>query len=164
MTKEEAINWCMNDWPRMQCVYVSHFVGSLFCLPSILGIGDPTVASSLAICGIRSEIGWEAQDTAEMLFVRTFYKNGKAIWPDAIIFITLLHHSLTSVLGVPMIMYYRNNITLHLLCFDLQFAALDDLFAPSSSAAAPISLGDIVDTSSSASDTQQTSSMAAPLV
>ena len=123
MTKDEALTWIMNDWPRMQAIYVQHLAGSLFCLPSILGIGDPKVASSLAICGVLSEIGWEVQDLAEMFFVRMFCKNGKAIWPDAIVAIFVVHHSLSSVLGVPMILYYRENKSLHWLCFNLQFAA-----------------------------------------
>jgi len=123
MDKEEFINWAMNDWPRMQAIYIQHLIGSFFCIPSILGIGDPKVASSLAICGVLSEMGWELQDAAEMLFVRAFYKNGKAIWPDAIVLIFLVHHSLTTVLGVPMVLYYRENKSLHWLCFNLQFAA-----------------------------------------
>ena len=123
MTKEEAITWSMNDWPRMQCIYLQHLVGSLFCVPSILVIGDPSVASSLAICGVLSEIGWELQDLAEMFFVRAFCKNGKATWPDSIVFIFLLHHSLTTILGLPMVLYYRDNRSLHWLCFNLQFAA-----------------------------------------
>ena len=82
MTKEECITWQMNDWPRMQVLYVQHFVGSLFCIPSLLGIGDDqSYASSLAILGVLSEMGWELQDATEMMFVRTFFKNGKQIWP-----------------------------------------------------------------------------------
>ena len=123
MNKEEFITWAMNDWPRMQAIYIQHLIGSFFCIPSILGIGDPNFASSLAICGVLSEMGWELQDAAEMLFVRAFYKNGKAIWPDAIVLIFLVHHSLTTILGVPMVLYYRENKSLHWLCFNLQFAA-----------------------------------------
>ena len=74
------------------------------------------------MCGILSEIGWEAQDLAEMIFVRTFFKDGKHIWPNSIFIVMLLHHSLSSVLGVPMILYYRTSKTLHWLTFDLQFA------------------------------------------
>jgi len=122
MTKEEALAWSMNDWPRMQCIYLQHLAGSLFCLPSLLGIGDPSIQCGLAMCGILSEIGWEAQDLAEMIVVRTFFKDGKRIWPNSIFIVMLLHHSLSSVLGVPMILYYRTNKTLHWLTFDLQFA------------------------------------------
>lgn len=113
----------MNDWPRMQAIYVQHIVGSLFCIPSILRIGDPSFASSLEICGVLSEIGWEVQDMIEMLFVRSFLKNGKAIWPDAIVAIFVVHHSLSTILGVPMVLYYRENRSLHMICFNLQFAA-----------------------------------------
>lgn len=125
-TKEEFIAWAMNDWPRMQGISLQHFVGSLFCIPSLLGSWggmDPSVASSLAICGVLCEMGWELQDMTEMLFVRTFCKNGKAIWPDSIIVIFALHHSLTTILGVPMVLYYRNLKSLHWICFNLQFAA-----------------------------------------
>ena len=52
MNKEEFITWAMNDWPRMQAIYIQHLIGSFFCIPSILGIGDPNFASSLAICGV----------------------------------------------------------------------------------------------------------------
>lgn len=123
MTKEESITWVANDWPRMQCIYLQHAVGALFCVPSLLGIGDPSVASSLAICGILSEIGWEVQDLLEVLFVRAFCKNGKNLWPDSIVIIFLIHHSLSIFLGVPMVLFYRNHRSLHWLCFDLQGSA-----------------------------------------
>lgn len=123
MTKEEVIQWGMNDWPRMQCIYLQHLVGSLFCIPSILGIGDAKVSASLACLGVLSEMGWEVQDLAEMFFVRALCTNGKKIWPGGIVVLFLFHHSLTMVLGVPMIMFYRMNKDLHWLCFDLQIAA-----------------------------------------
>ena len=119
MDKEQFISWAMNDWPRMQAIYIQHFVGSLFCIPSLLGIGDPSVASSLAICGVLSEMGWELQDAVEMLLVRAFYKNGKTIWPDSIVVIFLVHHSLASIIGVPMILNYRDNRSFHWLCVSL---------------------------------------------
>ncbi len=123
MTKDEYIEFSMNSWPKMQAIYTQHLVGSFFCLPSILGIGNPSVASSLAVCGLLSEIGWELQDTMEMILVRLFHKDGKKIFPDAIFIIFIVHHSLASCLGIPVILYYRNNKLIHWLCFDLQFAA-----------------------------------------
>lgn len=54
---------------------------------------------------------------------RPFAKNGKSIWPDAICVLFIVHHSLTTILGVPMILFYRDNKSLHWLCFNLQFAA-----------------------------------------
>jgi hypothetical protein len=124
MTKDEFIAWAANDWPRMQSIYLQHFVGSIFCIPSLLGIGDdPSVASSLAVCGLLSEMGWEFQDMLEMFVVRMFHKDGKQQWPDAIVIIFLVHHSLASLLGMPMVLFYRHHKTLHWLCFDLQFAA-----------------------------------------
>ena len=80
MTKEECIAWTLNDWPRLQCIYIQHFVGSLFCMPAILGIGDPFTSASLATLGILSEMGWEFQDMMEMIFVRTFCENGEYLF------------------------------------------------------------------------------------
>jgi len=122
-TKEEAIEYTMNDWPKMQAIYLQHLVGSMFCIPSLLGLTDPATASSLAICGILSEMGWELQDMTEILYIRYCKKDGKKLMPGAIVFIFALHHSLTTSLGIPMILYYRNMTTLHWLCFNLQFAA-----------------------------------------
>jgi hypothetical protein len=107
----------------MQSIYLQHFIGSLFCIPSILGIGDPSVASSLAVCGVLSEIGWELQDMIDILLTRLFNKEGKKIFPNVIVVILLVHHSLASGLGIPVILYYRHHRTLHWLCFDLQAAA-----------------------------------------
>jgi hypothetical protein len=58
MTKDEYISFTVKDWPRMQSIYLQHFVGSIFCIPSLLGIGDPSVSSSLAVCGLLSEMGF----------------------------------------------------------------------------------------------------------
>ena len=93
------------------------------CIPALLRIGDPQVASTLACLGVLSEMGWEVQDLAEMLFVRAFYKNGHQIWPTSIVMVLMAHHSLTMVLGVPMIKFYGSSRILHWLCFDLEFAA-----------------------------------------
>ena len=151
MTKEEFIDWQMNDWPRMQvspanplkplisifgreltkrlpcayrkCIYIQHFIGSLFCLPSILNLCDKHTASSLAICGVLSEMGWELQDMAEMFLVRALSPRGRLIWPDSIVAIFVIHHSLSTLLGLPMVLYYRDSAALHWICFDLQFAA-----------------------------------------
>eukprot|EP00574_Skeletonema_japonicum_P003576 CAMPEP_0201714042 /NCGR_PEP_ID=MMETSP0593-20130828/662_1 /ASSEMBLY_ACC=CAM_ASM_000672 /TAXON_ID=267983 /ORGANISM="Skeletonema japonicum, Strain CCMP2506" /LENGTH=385 /DNA_ID=CAMNT_0048203267 /DNA_START=26 /DNA_END=1183 /DNA_ORIENTATION=- len=123
MTKDEYIAFSMRDWPRLQSISSQHLIGSLFCIPSILGIGDPSLASSLAACGILSEIGWELQDVIEMILVRMFHKEGKKIFPDVVFIIFLVHHTLASCLGIPVILYYRHHKTIHWICFDLQFAA-----------------------------------------
>lgn len=123
MTKEEFVEWQMNDWPRMQCIYVQHFIGSLFCLPSILKLCDERTASSLAICGVLSEMGWELQDLAEMFLVRALSPRGRLVWPDSIVTLFVVHHSLSTLLGLPMVLYYRDSAALHWICFDLQFAA-----------------------------------------
>ena len=40
LTKEEAINNMMRDWPDMIVVTVQHAIGAMFCIPSLLGLGD----------------------------------------------------------------------------------------------------------------------------
>ena len=59
-------------------------VGGILCLPSVLGIGDPSTAASLACLGILSEMGWEVEDFF-MLFIKRFgLSNGKAKVPTAV--------------------------------------------------------------------------------
>ena len=106
-----------------KCIYVQHFIGSLFCLPSILKLCDERTASSLAICGVLSEMGWELQDLAEMFLVRALSLRGRLIWPDSIVTLFVVHHSLSTILGLPMVLCYRDSAALHWICFDLQFAA-----------------------------------------
>ena len=38
LTKEEAINNMMRDWPDMIVVTVQHAIGAMFCIPSLLGV------------------------------------------------------------------------------------------------------------------------------
>ena len=59
----------------------------------------------------------------DILLTRLFNKEGKKIFPDVVVVILLVHHSLASCLGIPVILHYRHHKTLHWLCFDLQFAA-----------------------------------------
>ena len=121
MTKEEAIEMMMKDWVTMQVINIQHFTGAILCIPSLLGLGDPSWASSLAACGVLSEIGWEIEDVAEAIYLRFFTEQGL---PFIVIAIRTFHHSLTSILGLPMVLYYRGLKLLHWLCFDLQIVAL----------------------------------------
>ena len=50
-------------------------------------------------------------------------KKGKEIWPDFVFAINVVHHSLSTILGLPMVLFYSTNKSLQWLCFDLQFAA-----------------------------------------
>ena len=56
-TKEEALDKMMRDWPFNQVLMLQHLVGAMLCLPSLLGHSDTAWASSLAACGILSEVG-----------------------------------------------------------------------------------------------------------
>ena len=56
-SKEEVIDKMMRDWPFNQVLMLQHTVGALLCVPSLIGYGDEKWASSLACCGILSEVG-----------------------------------------------------------------------------------------------------------
>lgn len=109
LSKEEAINKMLYLWPTWQALFIQHVVGGSLCIPSLFGSGDSSVASSLAVCGILSEVGWEIED-----FIVNFPL------PMFMVF----HHSLASVMGLPMVKNYRTSRTLHWLCFDLQIIGL----------------------------------------
>jgi len=112
----------------MQCVCFQHFVGGFLCLPSLLGVLDQSTASSLACLGILSEVGWEISDFITWIYKRYYTENGKTKVPLAVLVVLGLHHSLSSFLGIPMILNYRDFKTLHLLCFELQAASAVALF------------------------------------
>ena len=57
MSKEDAVSKMMKDWPFLQVIVLQHLAGALFCVPSLLGVGDVKWANSLAACGILSEVG-----------------------------------------------------------------------------------------------------------
>jgi hypothetical protein len=124
LTKEEAINNMMRDWPDMIVVTVQHAIGAMFCIPSLLGLGDASWASSLACLGCLSEAGWEMEHTAEIAYTRLIKENGEKKYPNVLVFIYLLHHTLTSTLGMPMVLYYRDLWIFHQLVFELQFVAV----------------------------------------
>ncbi|KAL9185548.1 hypothetical protein ACHAXT_003325 [Thalassiosira profunda] len=119
-TKEEAMVMLMNDWAPMQVIAIQHLAGSLLCVPSILGIGDPSWASSLAVLGVLSEMGWEIEHACEMVYTRLFTPGGEKKVPNGLVVIIIFHHSLTCILGLPMVLHYRELKALHWLCFNLQ--------------------------------------------
>ena len=122
VTRDEAINNMMRDWPDLLVVSVQHLSGTIFCVPSLLGLGDATWASSLACLGCLSEAGWEVENIAEIICVRLFTKHGKNKYPNLLILFVVFHHSLTTSLGLPMVLYYRDLWIFHQLVFDLQLA------------------------------------------
>ena len=59
-TKEEMIDEAMKNYLKWNIlVCFQHGVSGLLCIPSLLGRGDPSWASSLAVNGILCEMGWE---------------------------------------------------------------------------------------------------------
>ena len=125
-TKQQFVEMFMDMWAWNQTLAIQHLVGGLVCLPAVVpghfGL-DPPVASSLACLGILSEMGWEWEDMITWIYKRFATPNGNTRVPNALLMILAIHHSLTSILGIPVILYYRNLNELHWLCFDLQAAA-----------------------------------------
>jgi len=121
-TKDHFIESFMDSWPYFQAVYLQHIVGGLLCLPAVIGIGNEATASSLACLGVLSEVGYEIEDLITWLCRRYLSPRGKERVPDGFLSFIVAHHSLTTTMGFPMVLRYRNLKTLHLICFDLQFA------------------------------------------
>jgi hypothetical protein len=122
-TKERYIQIFLNDWPKMQGIYLQHFIGGACCLPAVLHLCDEATASSLACLGVLSEMGWELSDMADIFITRTTWPDGKERMPNSMLVIFAIHHSMTLTLGLPMVLKYRQLRELHLLTFNLQWAA-----------------------------------------
>ena len=123
LTKDEAVENMMRDqWPDSIVIISQHAAGSMLCIPSLFGMGDASRASSLACLGCLSEIGWELENTAEIVYKRLFTREKKM--PNLLVFLLLLHHSLASSLGLPMVIHYRNLWVFHQVVFDLQLASV----------------------------------------
>ncbi|KAL7533505.1 hypothetical protein ACHAXR_005271 [Thalassiosira sp. AJA248-18] len=120
LSREEAIAAMLKEWVNWQVVNIQHLTGAMLCVPSLLGLGDPAWATSLAVCGVLSEMGWEIMDLTETVYKYFFTELSV---PLQSIILMLFHHSLTSVLGLPMVLHYRGLKALHCLCFDLQIGA-----------------------------------------
>ena len=65
----------------------------------------------------------EMSDMADIFFTRSIAVDGKERVPDTLVMIMTIHHSMTLTLGLPLVMKYRQLRTLHLLTFNLQWAA-----------------------------------------
>lgn len=126
MTKAEFVETFQDNWAWNQTVAVQHFVGGAVCLPAIVpghfGL-DPSIAASLACLGILSEMGWEIEDMLTWIYKRFALPDGKAQVPNALLALLAIHHSMTTILGLPVVLNYRNLGVVHWLCFDLQAAA-----------------------------------------
>jgi hypothetical protein len=128
--KEEFIDHFMTNWPDIIAVSLQHLIGGLLCLPSLCGFWlDNGVATSLACLGVLSEMGWELEHTLMLLYKRYFTKGGKKKVSGIILIIVMFHHSLSTILGLPVILHYRDSKTLHWLCFDLQVAGAATILA-----------------------------------
>mmetsp|Transcript_913 Transcript_913/g.1312 ORF Transcript_913/g.1312 Transcript_913/m.1312 type:complete len:349 (-) Transcript_913:98-1144(-) len=121
-TRQRYTEIMLNDWPKMQGIYLQHFIGGALCLPAVLGYTD-SWAANLACLGVLSEMGWEMSDMADIVITRSTAIDGKERVPDTLVMIMSIHHSMTLTLGLPLVMKYRQLRTLHLLTFNLQWAA-----------------------------------------
>ena len=125
-TKEEFVVSFCDLWAWNQTLAIQHLIGGAVCLPAVIpghfGL-DPSVAASLACLGILSEMGWEIEDQLTWIYKRFFTKGGKEKVPNLLLVILGIHHSMTTILGLPMVLNYRYLPELHWLCFDLQAAA-----------------------------------------
>ena len=125
-TKQEYYDrFMIGFWPDLMLIMIQHILGGCLAVPAVFGVGSFTtsVRSSLACLGIMTEMGWEIQDLCTMYFYRIFLgKEGEKKYPNAYVVLLSLHHSLTCVMGLPVILRYRDLPEVHRLVFDLQFA------------------------------------------
>ncbi|KAL7539031.1 hypothetical protein ACHAWF_006272 [Thalassiosira exigua] len=121
-TRERYIEITLNDWPKMQGIYLQHFVGGALCVPAVLGFDD-SWATSLACLGVLSEMGWELADVTDIFVTRSMTTDGKERVPNTMVFILMVHHSMTLTMGLPMVLKYRELKEMHQMTFNLQWAA-----------------------------------------
>ena len=121
--KERYIDIMINDWPKMQGIYLQHFVGGALCIPAVIGCSTEPWATSLACLGVLSEMGWELSDCADIFMTRSMSVDGKERMPNTMVYILMIHHSMTLSLGLPLVLKYRELRELHLMTFNLQWAA-----------------------------------------
>lgn len=105
-THEEIITEMMMGWADEKIMISQHSLGGALCIPSMLGLGDPSWASSLAVLGILCEVGWEIEHTIVDLFY-TRLRYGAEEVPTTMIIGSLIHHSLSCCLGIPVALRYR---------------------------------------------------------
>ena len=120
LSKDAGVEILMRQWPWMVSVSIQHVAGVMLCVPSLMGWRDPSWASSLAVLGVISEIGWEIEDSIEKAYTRLFTEGGDKKVPNGLIFMLTLHHTMACGLGIPMVLCYRNLKAVHWVCFNLQ--------------------------------------------
>ena len=126
--EEEFIDLSIDFFSMGMLTNTQHLIGGGCAIPALLAnlniipINDTSITTSLACLGIMIEMGWEVQDMLTMAFYRLFTQVGKVKFPNAMIAVLIIHHSLATTLALPMILNYRGLPELHRLCFDLQFS------------------------------------------
>jgi len=127
-SKQDFIDMSIDSFSTGMLTYTQHLIGGGCTIPALLAnlniihINDTSITTSLACLGIMIEMGYEMQDMLTMAFYRLFTQVGKVKYPNAIIAMLMIHHSLTLTLGLPMILNYRGLPELHRLCFGLQLS------------------------------------------
>lgn len=132
---------------------LQHVISGLLTLPScfkrLFYFVEPKLASSLVCLCVLSEMGYEIQDFIVVIYNHYYFTNESSSTRSksskknsAILIFAIVHHSLTCVLGLPAILFYRQQQQMQLqaeenkeraiedellpldwLCFDLQFSA-----------------------------------------
>ena len=123
LSREEFVDEFQNMWPWSLAVCLQHFVSGIMAVPSLMNMGEENLQNGLVCLAIVSEMGWEIGDLIGWIYQRYFTKGGKKKVPIGIIIMMAVHHSLNMILGIPMILNYRDNRYFHWLVFDLQAAA-----------------------------------------
>lgn len=113
-----------HDWARDWVLVLQEVTGAIFCLPSIIGVGYKETASSLAVCSVLSNLGWEVQDVIRACYVRYFVIDGELKMPMFALRMKIFHHSLSFILGLAGCYYYRGLIYFHMMTFDLQVGGI----------------------------------------
>lgn len=116
-------------WPNMMMIYTQHAISGMLAIPAVFGSFYSNYfpitkqdASSLACLGILLEIGWEVQDIARILYYRT-WKGDKQMFPTKLVVFKCIHH-MTALIGIPLILSFRDMPELHRVTFELQFTSV----------------------------------------
>lgn len=123
----------VNDWDTQTqfnffCEFIGvlfqHAIGSLCCVPALLGWFSPEVGSALACHGGLCEAGWELQDGLTRAYQVIFGGDeGRKKNPPALCAIMAIHHTMGISMVIPMNLHFPHLYYYHELVFLLQFAA-----------------------------------------
>jgi len=104
-------------------ILIQHFVGGMFCLPSVLG-GKHAIVYAMACHGALCEAGWELQDIVSRAWqVSQGCPGSKAKNPTPWLVLLAIHHVMGQAMIIPMNIYYHDNEDYHEFVFLLQGAA-----------------------------------------